>query len=127
MNPVFLEKYGLHYHDIAGLVLISGQMTTHFRIKADLGRDNGMYHPLIDEYAPLGHLAADLPSILLVTGGSGFDLPARPEENAFMAASLRALGHPFVRFYELPGHTHTAAMDSCGFLLMRFLGEVQGM
>ena len=124
MNPVFLEKYGLHYHNIAGLALISGQMTTHFRIKADLGRGNGQYHPLIDEYAPLGNLAADLPPILLITGENGLDIPVRPEENAFMAASLRAIGHPFVRCYALPGHSHTGCMDSSGFLLMKFLCEV---
>ena len=126
MDPSWLKKYGLHYKDIAGLVLISGQMTTHFRVKADLGRDNGMYCPLIDEYAPLNFLAPDLPPILMVTGGSGFDIPGRPEENAFMAASLRAVGHPFVRCYSLPGHTHMGTLESCDFLVMEFLHEVLG-
>ena len=124
MNPDFLKKYGLHYRDIAGLALISGQMTTHFRIKADFGRDNGQYNPLFDEYAPLSYLAADLPPILLVTGESGLDIPVRPEENAFAAASLRAMQHPFIRYYSLAGHPHTAAMDSCDFLLMKFLNDV---
>ena len=124
MNPVFLEKYKLHYRDIAGLALISGQMTTHFRIKSDLKRDNGQYNPLIDEYAPLSCLSADLPPILLVTGESGLDIPVRPEENAFAAASLKAMGHPFIRYYSLAGHTHTGSMDSCDFLLMKFLYDV---
>ncbi len=124
MNPKFLAPYGLHYREIAGLLLISGQMTTHFHIKADLGRDNGPYNPLVDEYAPLGNLAADLPPILMVTGESGLDMPARPEENAFMAASLRAIGHKFVRCYQLPGHHHGAALDSCGFLVMTFINQV---
>ena len=124
MNPAYLGKYGLHYRDVAGLALISGQMSTHFRVKADLDRDNGPYNPLIDEYAPLAHLAADLPPILMVTGESGLDMPGRPEENAFTAASLRAIGHPFVRYYSLAGHTHTASMDSCDFLLMKFLYDV---
>ena len=124
MNPAFLKPYGLQYRDVAGLALISGQMTTHFRVKADLGRDNGACNPLIDEYAPLGHLAADLPPILLVTGESGLDMPARPEENAYMAASLRAIGHPFVRCYALPGRNHTGAMDGCDEQLMKFLRDV---
>ena len=124
MNPVFLKKYGLHYRQVAGLALISGQMTTHFRIKADLGRNNGRFEPLIDEYAPLGNLAVDLPPILMVTGGSGCDMPARPEENAFMAATLKAMGHPAVYCYSLPGHTHAGALESCDFLLMKFLHEV---
>ena len=124
MNPVFLNKYGFHYKDVAGLALISGQMTTHFRVKADLGRNNGPYCPLIDEYAPLNFLAPDLPPILMITGGSGFDMPARPEENAFMAASLQAVGHPFVRCYALPEHSHVGSLESCDFLLMKFLHEV---
>lgn len=124
MNPVFLKPYGLHYRQVAGLALISGQMTTHFRVKADLGRGNGPYNPLVDEYAPLRNLAPDLPPVLMVTGGSGYDIPARPEENAFMAASLRAIGHPFVRCYSLPDHTHGGAFKSCDFLLMKFLHEV---
>lgn len=124
MNPVFLKPYGLHYRQVAGLALISGQMTTHFRVKADLGRDNGPCNPLVDEYAPLGNLASDLPPVLMVTGDSRCDMPARPEENAFMAASLRAIGHPFVRCYSLPDHTHLGALEGCDFLLMKFLHEV---
>ena len=124
MNPKFLAPYGLHYKDIAGLLLISGQMTTHFHIKADLGRDNGAYNPLVDEYAPLGNLAADLPPILMVTGESGLDIPVRPEENAFMAASLRAIGHKFVRCYHLPGHHHGAAFESSDFLVKTFINDV---
>ena len=124
MNPDFLKKYGLHYRDIAGLALISGQMTTHFQVKADLGRHNGPYRPLVDEYAPLNFLAPDLPPILMVTGESGFDIPARPEENAYAAACLRAIGHPFIRYCALPGHTHAGALESCDFLLMKFLHDV---
>ena len=124
MNPKFLAPYGLHYKNIAGLLLISGQMTTHFHIKADLGHDNGTYNPLVDEYAPLGNLSADLPPILMVTGESGLDMPARPEENAFMAASLKAIGHRFVRCYHLQGHHHGAALESCDFLVTSFLNEV---
>ena len=124
MNPVFLKPYGLHYRQVAGLALISGQMTTHFRVKVDLGRDNGPYNPLVDEYSPLGNLAPDLPPVLMVTGDSGCDIPARPEENAFMAASLRAIGHSFVRCYSLPDHTHIGTLESCDFLLMKFLHEV---
>lgn len=124
MDQKYLAPYGLSYRDLAGLLLISGQMTTHFRIKADLGRDNGIYNPLVDEYAPLSYLSADLPPILLVTGESSLDMPARPEENAFVAASLRSMGHPFVRYYALNGHDHGGAFHSCDFVILRFIQEV---
>lgn len=123
MNTDFLKKYGLHYRDFAGLILISGQMTTHFNIKSDLGRDNGRYNPLFDEYAPLSHLAADLPPIIMVTGESGLDMPARPEENAFMAASLKAMGHNDISCYHLQGHCHGTAFDSCDSLVLEFLSR----
>ncbi len=123
MNPFFLKKYGLSYKNIAGLLLISGQMTTHFQIKADLGRDNGRYNPLIDEYAPLAHLSCDLPPIIMVTGDSQNDMPARAEENAFMAASLKAMGHPDINCYNLPGHHHDMAFESCDSLVLSFLAK----
>ena len=124
LKPSFLAPYNLSAKDIAGLPLISGQMTTHFHVKHDLDRDNGRYKPLIDEYAPFSYFAADLPPILLVTGDSERDIPARPEENAFAAASLKAMGHKFVRFYSLQGHGHVECFCSCGQLLMRFLNDV---
>ncbi|MBE6384553.1 MAG: alpha/beta hydrolase [Lentisphaerae bacterium] len=124
MNPAFLAPYNLSYKSFAGLVLISGQMTTHFRVKADLGKNNGPYNPLVDEYAPFSFLSVDLPPILLVTGEPGLDMPARPEENAFFAASLKAMGHPFVRCFSLQGHGHVPAFYSCNHLVTLFLNDV---
>ncbi len=124
MNPTFLAPYGLHYKNIAGLLLISGQMSSHFQVKVDLGRDNGRYNPLFDEYAPLCHLSADLPPIIMVTGERGHDIPVRPEENAFAAESLKAMGHPNVQCYSLPGHHHGAALDSCDFLVNQFIQNI---
>ena len=124
MNPAFLAPYGLSYKNFAGLLLISGQMTTHFRVKYDLGRDNGPCNPLIDEYAPFAFLSADLPPVLLVTGEPGLDMPARPEENAFFAASLKAMGHPFVRCFSLQGCGHAAAFFSCDHLVTLFINDV---
>jgi acetyl esterase/lipase len=124
MNPAFLAPYGLSYKDLAGLLLISGQMPTHFRVKADLGRNNGPYNPLVDEYAPFSFLSTDLPPMLLVSGDPALDIPARPEENAFFAASLKAMGHPFVRCFSLQGHGHVPAFHSCNHLVKLFLKDV---
>ena len=120
------EEYGIDRNRIfvGGMSAGAYLAAISVMIKADLGRDNGPYNPLIDEYAPLGNLAADLPPVLMVTGESGLDMPARPEENAFLAASLKAIGHKHVRCYSLPGHHHGAALDSCDFLVMTFINEV---
>ena len=124
MAPELLKRYGCGRERISALLLVSGQMTTHFQLKQDLKYRQSAYEPVIDEYAPLGNLAADLPPVLMVTGESGLDMPARPEENAFLAASLKAIGHKHVRCYSLPGHHHGAALDSCDFLVMTFINEV---
>lgn len=59
-----------------------------------------------------------------MTGESGLDMPGRPEENALMAASLKALGHPLVRCVHLKGCDHGAALDNCGPALTAFLDEL---
>ena len=121
MAPQFKEKDA---PPLAGLLLGSGQMTTHFQVKRMLGYPGEDVQPVIDRYAPLGHLSADLPPILLVTGESGLDMPGRPEENALLAASLKALGHRFVRCVHLAGCDHGGALDHCGPVLAEFLAEV---
>ena len=122
MDKKYLSRHGLDYHDIRGLALVSGQLSTHFLVKKELrGDGDERFRPIFDEYAPLCHLASDLPPMLLVTGQSGLDILGRPEENALMAASLSAMGHRDVRHYALAGHNHGGAFASCGFLLISFL------
>lgn len=124
MDPRWLQPYGFAPRNLAGLLLISGQMSTHFQVKDDLAYPGNRYLPVIDELAPLSYLAVDLPPILMVTGDADQDIPARPAENAYMAASLRAMGHPHVECYHLSGHDHLGAFRSCGYLLTRFLDRV---
>lgn len=123
MDPAWLEPYGFGPQSVAGLLLVSGQLTTHFQVKADLGYPGDRFLPVIDRLAPLAHLKPDLPPVLFVTGGPGLDIPARPEENAFAAASLRAMGHPCVECHHLSGHDHGGAFSSCDWLVERFLAR----
>lgn len=124
MDGSWLARHGFDNRRLAGLFPVSGQMTTHFRFKEDMRYPQTQFEPVIDRYAPLGHLSADLPPILLVTGEPGLDIAGRPEENAFMAASLKALGHRFVRCVHLPGRDHGGALDGCEPVLAAFLAEV---
>ncbi len=123
MNRDFARRYGFEDFQAAALLLVSGQMTTHFQVKADLGYPGGQYQPVIDELAPLAHLSAGLPPMLLVTGQSGLDIPARAEENALMAASLRALGHDRVWHYPLSGYDHGGVLAGSNYLVERFIRE----
>ncbi len=123
-NQEYLARYGLNRRNIAAMVLISGQLTTHFRVKADLGRDLGRYIPQIDEYAPLRYLAADLPPLLLITGDPQYEIPGRVEENALAAASLKALGHTDVQHFSLGGFAHTPVLSGCNHLILVFLEKL---
>lgn len=125
MNPDLLAEHGEDNRKLKGLFIISGQMTTHFRLKQDLHYRETDCEPVIDKYAPLFYANRKFPPVLFVTGESGRDMPSRPEENAFMAAVLRSLGHPCVQYFSLPGHDHGAVFSSCDHLIMRFIEDLR--
>ena len=61
---------------------------------------------MIDELAPLHHIRADTPPILLVTGDREMEMLGRYEENAYFYRMLKVAGHPDVRLMELDGYGH---------------------
>jgi len=106
MDPRWLAPYGISNLQLAGLIPVSGQATTHFHVKKLLGDKGPQYRPLIDEYAPLYYCSSNLPPICLMLGDRKFEFKCRVEENDLMAVSLRTLGHPSVEFHELAGLNH---------------------
>ncbi|MBP5621516.1 MAG: alpha/beta hydrolase [Thermoguttaceae bacterium] len=104
--PKWLEVNGADRRELAGLIPVSGQMTTHFHVKELLDYPGSQYNPVIDENAPLGGLSADYPPILFVMGDRKVEWKCRVEENELMSASLKALGAPLVEFSENEGFTH---------------------
>lgn len=123
MNPALLAGHGLDNRTLAGIMCVSGQMGTHFTLKADLKYKEHPWAPVIDDYAPLRYVSADLPPILLITGDFGMDMPSRPEENAYMAAALRAVGHQDARHHVLGGHAHGDIHFSSDRLMMNFIAR----
>ncbi|MDO5565912.1 MAG: alpha/beta hydrolase [Planctomycetia bacterium] len=106
MNPKWLAPYGLTGNDLAGLIPISGQMTTHFNVKKMLKMPGEQYQPIIDENAVLYWIKKDLPPIFLIMGDPNNEWPVRIQENQLALASLKALGHPMVEYMENPGFSH---------------------
>ena len=104
--PKWLNAFGADRNQLAGLIPVSGQMTTHFHVKELLKYPGDQYNPFIDENAPLGGLSADFPPVFFVLGDRKIEWKCRVEENELMAASLRALGAPLVEFSENEGFTH---------------------
>ena len=61
---------------------------------------------MIDEYAPLYHVRADAPPLLLITGDRELEMLGRYDENAYMARMMKIAGHTQTRLYELEGYDH---------------------
>ena len=123
MDERWLKPHGLSNLDLAGLIPVSAQVTTHFHVKKMLGDTGQQYRPLITPEAPLYHCTAKLPPICLITGDRKIEFLCRVEENEFMAASLRALGHKRIEFHEIPGKNHNSVAPAAGEFVRRFIFE----
>ncbi len=104
LDKRWLSAHGIDADRIAGLIPLARQMLTHFTVREERGIDSTTM--VIDEYAPLSHLRADAPPVLLVTGDRELEMLGRYEENAYMYRMLKVVGHPDVRLLELDGYGH---------------------
>ncbi|MDW8852009.1 alpha/beta hydrolase [Flavobacterium sp. MMLR14_040] len=104
LDKKYLQKEGIDANKIAGLIPFSGQCITHFEIR----RENGIpeKQPTIDEFAPLFHVRADAPPLLLITGDRELEMLGRYEENAYMARMMKLVGNKETKLYELDGYGH---------------------
>lgn len=115
MNPKWLNAYGLDNKDLAAIVSLSGQVSTHFIVAEDLGLGAE------SEYAPLSWISDDLPPIQLIVGDVACDVSGRTEENIRMAVKLHETGHNMVETHSLGGKDHSGAFLAGGRLIVPFL------
>mgnify|MGYP000264629946 CR=1 FL=1 len=100
----WLAKHDIDANQIAGLLPLSGHTITHFTVREEMGIDGKQ--PIIDELAPLYHVRADAPPLLLITGDRELELLGRYEENAYMMRMMKVAGHQETRILELDGYGH---------------------
>ncbi|MGE9268168.1 MAG: alpha/beta hydrolase [Verrucomicrobiales bacterium] len=124
MDPRWLRPHRLRPQDLAGLIPVSAQVTTHFKVKALRGERRSGLIPVIDEYAPLYHVGKDLPPICLITGERKIEYKSRVEENEFLAITLKNLGHPLTEFHEVPGEDHGGIGAHSGPQIAAFIERV---
>jgi acetyl esterase/lipase len=124
MDPRWLAAKGLSHLQLAGIIPVSAQVTTHFEVKKLRGDTKPEFRPIIDEYAPLYWASKDLPPILLVTGDRHIEYKNRVEENNLLAVSLRNLGHPAVEFYEMGGLDHGGSRLGAWVLMPNFINKI---
>lgn len=125
LEKKWLAKYGVDANQIAGLLPFSGQCVTHYNVRKLQGKQP--LDPTIDEYAPLAHLRADAPPIIIISGDRELELYGRYEEQAYFWRMLKLVGHKDCLLYEMQGFDH-GAMASPAFHVLknqirRILGE----
>lgn len=115
LDRKWLNKYDINANRIAGLIPLSGQAITHFTIRKERGIAETQ--PVVDEYAPLFHVRADAPSLLLITGDRELELLGRYDENAYLARMMIIVGHKQTRLLELQGYGHLMTEPAFPLLL----------
>ena len=123
-SMIGLDKRWLGANDIdanriAGLIPLSGHTITHFTVRKERGIAGTQ--PVVDDMAPLYHVRADAPALLLITGDRELEMLGRYEENAYLMRMMKVVGHKETRIYELDGYGH--GMTGPAFPLL--LNEVQ--
>ena len=104
LDRKWLQAEGVDANQIAGLIPFSGHTITHFTVRREMGIPGKQ--PVIDEMAPLFHVRADAPPLLLITGDRELELLGRYEENAYMMRMMKVAGHQDTRIMELDGYNH---------------------
>jgi acetyl esterase/lipase len=104
LDKSYLQRYNIDANTIAGIIPFSPQVITHFTIRKEQGIKDTQ--PTIDKYAPLYHVRADAPPLLLITGDREMEMLGRYEEKAYMNRMMQLAGHKATRLYELDGFNH---------------------
>jgi acetyl esterase/lipase len=128
VDPTWLKLYGHATTDLAGLIPISAQVTTHFTIRREHGQSEAV--PVIDAFAPAAFVDKPMPPLLLVCGDRNLDMPGRTNENRWFVDMLRDAGNQNVLFYELEGFSHGSIYDGAlplvrSFVLTHMRGDGQ--
>lgn len=109
LDKSYLKAHSIDANKIAGLIPLSGHTITHFTPREEKGIPE--QQPTIDRFAPLYHVRADAPSLVLVTGDKELELLGRYEENAYLARMMHIVKHKKTELYELQGFNHGGMLD----------------
>ena len=80
--------------------------------------------PIIDEFAPLYHVRADAPPLILITGDRELELLGRYEENAYLMRMMKVAGHQQTYLYEIQGFDHGGMADPAFSILLKHVNSI---
>ncbi|MGB2435910.1 MAG: alpha/beta hydrolase, partial [Flavobacteriaceae bacterium] len=104
LDKSYLQTHHIEANDILALLPLTGHTITHFTVRAE--NNIPKTQPIIDRFAPLYHVRADAPTIVLYTGDPELEMLGRAEENAYMMRMLKVTGHPDVNHIIFEGYGH---------------------
>jgi len=104
LDKSYLAKHSIDANQIAGLIPFSGHTITHFTVREEMGIDGKQ--PIVDKFAPLFHVRADAPPLLLITGDRELEMLGRYEENAYLYRMMKVAGHKETQLFEMDGYGH---------------------
>lgn len=122
LDKHWLASYGVNANEMAAVAPYSGQAISHFQYRNENGISNPL-QPTIDAYAPLYHVRADAPPLLILSGDREMELYGRYEENAYFVRMLRLVGHQDVTFYEVDGFDHGGMAAPGHLLLLKYMAN----
>ena len=122
LDKQWLARYGTDANSIAMLIPFSGHTITHMTIRKERGIPDTQ--PVIDEFAPLFHVRADAPPLILISGDRELEMLGRYEENAYMMRMMKVAGHENTKLYELDAFDH-GGMASPAFEIL--LNEIKAI
>ena len=114
LDKKWLAKYKIDANQLAGIISFSGQMTTHFRVRAEQGHTGDRL--ILNEFAPLWHVRKDASPYHLVTGDRRMEKVGRVEENMLLYRLLVNAGHPDVSRFEIEGFDHSVTSPAFGVM-----------
>ncbi|KPL10204.1 MAG: lipase [Bacteroides sp. SM23_62] len=115
LDKRWLASHKIDADRIAGLIPFSGQTVTHSTIREERGIDSP--RPIIDDLAPVYHIRADAPPLLLITGDRELEMSGRYEENAYLMSMMKAVGHQDTKLFELNGYGHSMVEPAVPLLI----------
>ena len=104
----YLGRFGLEPEDFTGYFFNAGQPTTHYNILKYRGEDTRLCR--VDEAAPIWYVCDERPGRPIQIVCADGDLPARPEQNQLLMATMRHFGYDMslVRYKLMEGYGHCA-------------------
>ena len=122
LDKKWLAKYDIDANKIAMLIPFSGHCITHMTIRKERGIPDTQ--PVVDEFAPLFHVRADAPPLILITGDRELEMLGRYEENAYMWRMMKIAGHEKTKLYELESFDHGGMASPAFEILLNEMNKI---